>query len=54
MTTLYCDGIRKTLKGLTTLEEVYRVAKRTEQDELALPIVFRELVGDAAPAPAAG
>ncbi|RMF41064.1 MAG: type II/IV secretion system protein [Planctomycetota bacterium] len=48
MTTLYCDGIRKTLKGLTTLEEVYRVAKRTEQDELALPIVFREFVGDGA------
>lgn len=32
MTTLYVDGIRKALAGVTTLEEVYRVAKRTEQD----------------------
>ncbi len=32
MSTLYVDGIRKTLDGSTTLEEVYRVAKRTEQD----------------------
>lgn len=32
MTTLYVDGIRKALSGVTTLEEVYRVAKRTEQD----------------------
>jgi type IV pilus assembly protein PilB len=42
MTTLYCDGIRKVLRGLTTLEEVYRVAKTTEQDDLALKIVFDE------------
>jgi type IV pilus assembly protein PilB len=32
MDTLYVDGIRKVLNGVTTLEEVYRVAKRTEQD----------------------
>jgi type IV pilus assembly protein PilB len=32
MTTLYADGIRKVMKGATTLEEVYRNAKRTEQD----------------------
>ncbi len=32
MTTLYVDGIRKAMRGVTTLEEVYRVAKRTEQD----------------------
>ena len=32
MTTLYVDGIRKAMSGVTTLEEVYRVAKRTEQD----------------------
>jgi type IV pilus assembly protein PilB len=32
MSTLYNDGIRKVLKGVTTLEEVYRVAKKTEQD----------------------
>jgi type IV pilus assembly protein PilB len=43
MTTLYCDGVRKVLKGITTLEEVYRAAKRTEQDEKALQHVFREM-----------
>jgi type IV pilus assembly protein PilB len=32
MRTLYVDGIRKVMKGVTTLEEVYRNAKRTEQD----------------------
>lgn len=42
MTTLYCDGIRKVLKGVTTLEEVYRAAKRTEQDAKALEHVFAE------------
>jgi type IV pilus assembly protein PilB len=30
MTTLYDDGIRKVLRGITTLEEVARVAKRVE------------------------
>jgi type IV pilus assembly protein PilB len=30
MSTLYDDGIRKVLEGVTTLEEVYRVAKKTE------------------------
>lgn len=30
MNTLYQDGIAKVLKGLTTLEEVFRVAKKTE------------------------
>ncbi len=32
MSTLYSDGIDKVMKGITTLDEVYRVAKRTEQD----------------------
>ena len=32
MNTLYQDGILKVLDGITTFEEVYRVAKRTEQD----------------------
>ena len=31
MTTLYEDGIQKVLSGITTLEEVYRVAKQSEQ-----------------------
>ncbi len=32
MTTLYQDGVSKVLQGITTFEEVYRVAKETEQD----------------------
>jgi type IV pilus assembly protein PilB len=32
MSTLYVDGIRKVMKGVTSLEEVLRNAKRTEQD----------------------
>jgi type IV pilus assembly protein PilB len=44
MTTLYCDGIRKVLRGYTTLEEVYRAAKTTEQDKLSLKIVFDEFL----------
>jgi len=32
MRTLYQDGIDKVMRGITTLEEVYRVAKRTETD----------------------
>lgn len=33
MHTLYIDGIMKVMRGITTFEEVYRVAKRSEQDE---------------------
>ncbi len=44
MTTLYCDGVRKVLKGVSTMEEVYRSAKKTEQDADALKIVFGELL----------
>jgi len=43
MTTLFCDGVRKVLRGLTSLEEVYRSAKKTEQDDVALQTVFKEL-----------
>ena len=32
MKSLYQDGIDKVLAGFTTIEEVYRVAKKTEQD----------------------
>ena len=32
MGTLFHDGIQKILEGTTTFDEVYRVAKRTEQD----------------------
>ena len=34
MRTLYFDGMLKACDGLTTFDEVYRVAKRTEQDQL--------------------
>jgi type IV pilus assembly protein PilB len=34
MTTLYQDGIDKVLRGVTTLEEVFRIAKRTEEDQV--------------------
>ena len=42
MTTLYCDGVRKVMRGITSLEEVYRSAKKTEQDTEALEMVFNE------------
>lgn len=42
MTTLYADGIRKVLRGITTFEEVYRVAKKTEQDHLAIQQLLTE------------
>ena len=32
MTTLYWDGIRKVLRGITTIEEIFRVAKRSSTD----------------------
>jgi type IV pilus assembly protein PilB len=35
MTTLYRDGIYKVLRGVTTIEEVFRVAKKTESDSAA-------------------
>ena len=33
MKTLFLDGIDKVMQGISTFEEVFRVAKRTEQDE---------------------
>ncbi len=33
MTTLFQDGIKKVLDGTTTIEEVFRVTKKTEQDD---------------------
>lgn len=32
MRTLYQDGLNKVLQGVTTFDEVFRIAKRTEQD----------------------
>ena len=44
MTTLYCDGIRKVLSGITSIEEVYRVAKQSEQDIDAMQNVLKEFM----------
>jgi type IV pilus assembly protein PilB len=32
MDTLYRDGLRSVINGITTLDEVYRIAKKSEQD----------------------
>jgi type IV pilus assembly protein PilB len=52
MKTLYVDGLRKYLKGITTLEEVYRNAKRTEQDDLAMILLVQQMEGVAKAQPA--
>ncbi len=43
MSTLYADGMLKVVRGITTFEEVYRVAKQTEQEEIALSHIAKEL-----------
>ena len=45
MTTLYCDGLRKVISGITTLDEVYKTAKKTEQENFAIEKVIKEVVG---------
>ena len=45
MTTLYCDGLRKVIQGITTLDEVYRTAKKTEQEHIAIDKVLKEVMG---------
>jgi len=40
MSTLYADGMDKVMKGITTFDEVYRVAKKTEQDDFAMKRIF--------------
>ncbi len=42
MTTLYADGMRKVCRGITSFEEVYRVAKKTEQEDLAFEIIMKQ------------
>lgn len=42
MSTLYTDGMLKVIRGVTTFDEVYRVAKQTEQEEMA----FENMIGD--------
>ena len=36
MMTLYSDGMDKVMNGITTFEEVHRVAKRTEADDICI------------------
>ncbi|MEM9827357.1 MAG: GspE/PulE family protein [Planctomycetota bacterium] len=43
MSTLYTDGMLKVSRGITSFEEVYRVAKRTEQEELAFVNMIEDL-----------
>jgi len=45
MTTLYCDGLRKVIQGITTFDEVYRTAKKTEQEHIAIDKVLKEVMG---------
>ncbi len=45
MTTLYCDGLRKVINGITTMDEVYKTAKKTEQEHIAIEKVIREVLG---------
>jgi type IV pilus assembly protein PilB len=45
MTTLYCDGLRKVVQGITTMDEVYRTAKKTEQEHIAIAKVLKEVMG---------
>jgi len=45
MTTLYCDGLRKVINGITTLDEVYKTAKKTEQEYIAIEKVVKEVLG---------
>ena len=42
MSTLYADGMLKVIRGITSFEEVHRVAKQTEQEGIA----FQHLVDD--------
>ena len=53
MTTLYCDGLRKVINGISTLDEVYRCAKKTEQEHVAIARVVKEILdGTSSPSPA--
>ena len=45
MTTLYCDGLRKVITGITTMDEVYKTAKKTEQEYIAIEKVVKEVLG---------
>lgn len=43
MSTLYTDGMLKATRGITTFDEVYRVAKQTEQEGLAFENMMQDI-----------
>ena len=43
MSTLYTDGMYKAVRGITTFDEVYRVAKKTEQEGLAFKNMLEDI-----------
>ena len=43
MSTLYADGMLKVIRGITSFEEVHRVAKQTEQEDIALQHLVDDL-----------
>ena len=43
MSTLYADGMLKVIRGITTFEEVYRVAKKTEQEHIAFSNMLEDI-----------
>ena len=43
MSTLYTDGMLKVARGITTFDEVYRVAKQTEQESIAFANMIEDL-----------
>ncbi|MFK8113088.1 MAG: GspE/PulE family protein [Rubripirellula sp.] len=43
MSTLYTDGMLKVIRGITTFDEVYRVAKKTEQEHIAFANMIEDL-----------
>jgi len=45
MTTLFSDGLRKVINGITTMDEVYKTAKKTEQEYIAIEKVVKEVLG---------
>ena len=43
MSTLYTDGMLKATRGITTFDEVYRVAKKTESEHIAFENMLKDL-----------
>ncbi|KAA1257746.1 Type II/IV secretion system protein [Rubripirellula obstinata] len=43
MSTLYTDGMLKATRGITTFDEVYRVAKKTESEHIAFDNMLKDL-----------